>query len=136
MELPKGKNIIGCKWVFKTKYNSARTIEKHKERIMVKGFLQNYGIYYEDIFAPIERKETICMVLSLADHKGWKVMYMDVKSTFLNGYLNEEVFVEQLQGFMIQGMEHLIYSCMTLNKLQELGTQGLMVTSIKFKKKK
>ena len=117
----KGKKIIGCKWVFKTKYNSNGTIERHKARLVAKGFLQRYGIDYEETFAPVARQETIHMVLSLAAQKGWKVMHMDVKSAFLNGYLEEEVFVEQPQGFVIQGKEHLVYKLkkdfMASNKL-------------------
>ena len=87
VELSKDKKCIGCKWVYKTKYNSDGTIEKHKARLVAKGFKQKYGIDYEETFAPVARQETIRLVLSLAAHKGWKVMHMDVKSAFLNGYL-------------------------------------------------
>ena len=109
VELPKDKKCIGCKWVYKTKYNSDGTIEKHKARLVAKGFKQKYGIDYEETFASVARQETIRLVLSLAAHKGWKVMHMDVKSAFLNGYLQEEVYVEQPQGFIIKGKEHLVY---------------------------
>ena len=109
VELPKDKKCIGCKWVYKTKYNSDGTIEKHKARLVAKGFKQKYGIDYEETFTSIARQEAIRLVLSLAAHKGWKVMHMDVKSAFLNGYLQEKFYVEQPQGFIIKGKEHLVY---------------------------
>ena len=99
VDLPKGKKCIGCKWVYKTKINADESIERHKARLVAKGFTKKYGIAYEETFAPMVRQETIRLVLSLAAHKGWNINHMDVKSAFLNGFLNEEVFVKQPQGF-------------------------------------
>jgi len=109
VELPQGKKCVGCKWVYKTKLKADGSINKHKARLVEKGFTQKYGFDYEETFAPAARQETIRLALSLATHKGWNIQHMDVKSAFLNGYLNEEVYVNQPQGFEEQGRENLIY---------------------------
>jgi len=85
------------------------SIERHKERLVAKGFTKKYGIDYEETFALMARRETIRLVLSLATNKGWKIQHMDVKSAFLNEYLNEEVFVEQPQSFEEQDKGNLVY---------------------------
>ena len=77
--------------------------------MIAKGFTQRYGIDYEETFAPIARQETIRMLISLAAQKKWSIHHMDVKVSFLNGYLEEEVYVGQAQGFEIQGKEDHVY---------------------------
>eukprot|EP00253_Pinus_taeda_P029158 PITA_29158 len=90
VELPKGKEVIGVKWVYKTKCNAEGKIERHKERLVVKGYKQQYGRDYEETFALVARMETVRAVLSIAAQNKWKVYQMDVKSTFLNGVLMEK----------------------------------------------
>eukprot|EP00253_Pinus_taeda_P004710 PITA_04710 len=90
VELPKGKEVIRLKWVYKTKSNAEGKIERHKARLVVKGYKQQYGRDYEETFAPVARMETVRAVLSIAAQNKWKVYQMDVKSTFLNGVLKEE----------------------------------------------
>jgi len=68
-----------------------------------------FGVGFSETFAPVARLETIRMLLSLAAQNGWTIHQMDVKSTLLNGYLEEEIFVEQREGFVIQGEEEKIY---------------------------
>jgi hypothetical protein len=92
-ELPHDKKKIGTKWVYKTKYNSDGSVERHKAILVAKGFTQRYGIDYEETFAPVARQETVRMMISLRAQKKWSIHHMDVKSAFLNGYLEEEVFV-------------------------------------------
>eukprot|EP00253_Pinus_taeda_P018754 PITA_18754 len=72
VELPKGKEVIGVKWVYKTKSNAEGKIERHKARLVVKGYQQQYGRDYEETFAPIARMETVRAVLSIAAQKKWK----------------------------------------------------------------
>ena len=108
-ELPKGKRCVGSKWVYKTKYNSDGTIERHKARLVAKGFTQKHGVDFEETFAPVARQEIVRLLLSMAAQNHWSVYHMDVKSAFLNGYLDEEVFVQQPQGFQVQGKEHHVY---------------------------
>ena len=108
VELPKGKEVIGVKWVYKTKSNAEGKIERHKARLVVKGYKQQYGRDYEETFAPVARMETVRAVLSIAAKNKWKVYQMDVKSTFLNGVLMEEVYVEQPLGYEKKGEEHKV----------------------------
>lgn len=75
---------------------------------MAKGFTQKFDIDYEETLAYVARQETIRIVLSLAAQKKWSVHHMDVKSAFLNDYLDEEVYVEQLQCFEVKGKEHQV----------------------------
>eukprot|EP00253_Pinus_taeda_P009205 PITA_09205 len=108
VELPKGKEVIGVKWVYKTKSNAEGKIERHKARLVVKGYKQQYGRDYEETFAPVARMETVRAVLSIAAQNKWKVYQMDVKSAFLNGVLKEEVYVEQPLGYEKKGEEHKV----------------------------
>jgi len=105
VELPKGKEVIRVKWVYKTKSNAEGKIERHKARLVVKGYKQQYGRDYEETFALVARMETVRTVLSIAAQNKWKVYQMDVKSTFLNGVLMEEVYIEQPLGYEKKGQE-------------------------------
>jgi hypothetical protein len=109
VELPKGKDVIGVKWVYKTKYNANGKVEKHKARLVAKSFTHHHGIDYNETFAPLERLDTIRMVLSIAVQNNWKVYQMNVKSTFLNGILEEEVYIKQPPGYEVLGEEHKVY---------------------------
>eukprot|EP00253_Pinus_taeda_P029123 PITA_29123 len=106
VELPKGKEVIGVKWVYKTKCNVEGKIERHKARLVFKGYKQKYGRDYEKTFAPVARMETVKAVIA-AQNK-WKVYQMDVKLAFLNGVLNEEVYIEQPLGYEKKGQEHKV----------------------------
>eukprot|EP00253_Pinus_taeda_P032896 PITA_32896 len=108
-ELPHVKKKIGTKWVYKTKFNNVGSVERHKERLVAKGFTHKYRIDYEERFAQVAREETIRMLISLAAHKKWSIHHMDVKSAFLNGYLEEEVYVERTQGFEVEGKDNNVY---------------------------
>ena len=108
VDLPEGKEVIGVKWVYKTKSNAEGKIERHKARLVVKGYKHKHGIDYEETFAPVARMETVRAVLSIVAQNKWKVYHMDVKSTFLNGVLMEEVYVEQPLGYEKKGQEHKV----------------------------
>ena len=107
--LPQDSNPIGVKWVYKTKRDAKGVVERHKARLVVKGYKQKYGIDYEEVFAPVARLETVRLLISLAAQRRWKMHQMDVKSAFLNGKLEEEVYVEQPPGFIIKGQEKKVY---------------------------
>lgn len=85
--LSKGHNAIGVKWIFKTKKNAKGEIEKHKARLVEKGYKQQYWVNYEDVFALVVRMETMRLMIFLAAHKRWKIFQMDVKLAFLNDNL-------------------------------------------------
>ena len=107
--LPAGAKTIGLKWIFKTKLNENGEVEKYKARLVAKGYSQQYGVDYTEVFAPVARWDTIRMVIALAAQKGWNVYQLDVKSAFLHGELNEEVFVDQPQGYVKKGDELKVY---------------------------
>ena len=108
-DLPENKKAIGVKWVYRTKFNPDGSIFKHKARLVVKGYAQVAGIDYGDTFAPVVRHDTIKLLLAMAAQLGWKVFHLDVKSAFLNGILQEDIFVMQPEGFEVIGQEHKVY---------------------------
>ncbi|WVZ19823.1 hypothetical protein V8G54_007145 [Vigna mungo] len=108
-ELPQNKRVIEVKWVFKTKYKLDGSIAKLKARLVAKGFLQKPGINFIDVFAPVARLKTVRLVVVMANLKGWQIHQMDVKSAFLNGPLEEEVYVKQPPGFVKKGEEQKVY---------------------------
>eukprot|EP00253_Pinus_taeda_P032961 PITA_32961 len=103
VELPRGKQVIGCKWLYKLEINADGTIEKLKARLVAKGYKQKEGIYYEETFAPVAKLNTIRMLIALATKKHWMMHQLDVKSTFLNGEPKEEVSLEKPEGFVQKG---------------------------------
>ena len=96
---PKDKNVIGTKWVFKNKMNEQEEVIRNKAIIVWKGYSHQEGINYEEMYAPVARMEAVKMFLAYAANKNFKVYQMHIKSAFLNGELEEEVYIEQLEGF-------------------------------------
>ena len=96
---PKGKTVIGTKWVFRNKLDEQGIIIRNKARLVAQGYRQEEGIDYDETFAPVARLESIRIFLAYAAYKDFKVYQMDVKSAFLNGKLQEEVYVKQPPGF-------------------------------------
>jgi hypothetical protein len=82
---------------------------KHKARLVAKGYVQKQGIDFEEVFAPVARIESVRLLLALAANEGWPVHHMDVKSAFLNGELEEEVYVAQAPGFVVTGEEGKVF---------------------------
>jgi hypothetical protein len=99
VDTPTHKKVIGVKWIFKTKLNVDGKINKHKARLVVKGYSQEAGIDFTETFAPVSRHETMKLLLALVAQNDWYTFQLDVKSAFLNGVLNEEIYVEQPAGF-------------------------------------
>ncbi|XP_076901612.1 uncharacterized protein LOC143556071 [Bidens hawaiensis] len=107
--LPSGKNVVGIKWLYKTKVGVDGNLLKHKARLVAKGYSQLPGIDYQETFAPVARFETIRVFLAVAAHKGWFVHQLDVKSAFLNGELSEEIYVEQPEGYVSETSPEKVY---------------------------
>ncbi|KAJ7962205.1 Retrovirus-related Pol polyprotein from transposon TNT 1-94 [Quillaja saponaria] len=108
-KLPKGHKTIGVKRVFKTKLKENGEVDKYKARLVAKGYKQEYGVDYTEVFAPVARHDTIRLVIALAAHNSWPIFQLDVKSAFLHGNLEEQVFVEQPPGYIKIGNEHKVY---------------------------
>nr|GEV98972.1 zinc finger, CCHC-type [Tanacetum cinerariifolium] len=107
-DLPPGCKPLGCKWIFKRKMNVDGTIEKFKARLVIQGFRQKEGIDYFDTYAPVARITTIRLLLALAAIHNLVIHQMDFKTSFLNGDLDEEVYMKQLEGFVMPGNEHKV----------------------------
>ncbi|KAJ9539543.1 hypothetical protein OSB04_032276 [Centaurea solstitialis] len=97
---PRKRTIIGSKWIFKNKLDEIGTIIRNKARLVAQGYRQEEGIDYDETFAPVARLEEIRLFLAFAAHMNFKVFQMDIKNAFLNGKLNEEVYVAQPPGFV------------------------------------
>jgi hypothetical protein len=91
---PLNNNVIGAKWVFRNKTDEARQVTRNKARLVCKGYTQVEGIDYGETFSPVARMESIRMVLAYPNSKNIKFYQMDVKYIFLNGDLEEEVYME------------------------------------------
>eukprot|EP00253_Pinus_taeda_P009525 PITA_09525 len=107
-DLPTRKRPISCKWVYKVKYKADGTLDKYKARLVARGFSQKEGIDYKKTFAPTAKMSTIRLVLALVAQFNWKVHQMDVKSAFLNGDLQEEVYMTQPPVFKVAGQEQKV----------------------------
>ena len=103
------QRTIGVKWVYKIKHTTDGRIERYKARLVVKGYKQKYEVDYEEVFAPVARLDMVRMLISLAAHHSWKIYQLDVKSAFLNDILEEEVYEEQPEGFVVEGEEDKVY---------------------------
>lgn len=107
-ELPKGRKAISCKWLFKVKRDKDGHINRHKARLVARGFTQVEGIDYQETFSPVVKFSTIRMVLSLAAQRGLRLTQMDFKTAFLNGVLDEELYMKQPAGYVQPGQEHFV----------------------------
>ena len=108
VELPEGSKQVSCKWVFKTKRDSKGNIKRYKARLVAKGYTQKDGIDYKETFSPVSKKDSLRIILALVAHYDLELHQMDVKTAFLNGDLEEEVYMDQPEGFVVTGKENLV----------------------------
>ncbi|GJR66170.1 putative ribonuclease H-like domain-containing protein [Tanacetum coccineum] len=128
VDLPKGKRAIGTKWIFKNKKDERGIVTRNKARLVAHGYSQEEGIDYDEVFAPVARIEAIRLFLAYASFIGFMVYQMDVKSAFLYGTIEEEVYVCQPPGFEDPDYPNKVYKvvwqdCMVCIKLQEPGME-------------
>ena len=97
---PGDKNVVGSKWVFKVKRKADGTVQKFKGRLVAQGYTQSPGTDYDEVFAPVVRYASIRSLLAVANICNWEINQMDVKTAFLQGNLNEEIYMKQPDGFI------------------------------------
>jgi Reverse transcriptase (RNA-dependent DNA polymerase) len=102
VDLPEGKETVGCKWVYTIKYNEKGEIDRYKARLVAKGYTQTYEIDYEETFSPVAKLDTIRVILSLAANFDWPLHQFDVKNAFLHGDLKEDIYMDMPPGYRSQ----------------------------------
>jgi hypothetical protein len=107
-ELPSGRTPIGCKWVLTIKRNADGSVDRYKARLVAKGYSQKEGLDYKETFAPVAKFASIRTLLALAATQDYEVHQMDVVTAFLNGDLDVDLYMQQPEGFVVSGQEHLV----------------------------
>ena len=100
--LPEGKKVIGCRWVLKTKRDGEGEITKYKARLVAQGFSQTPEIDYDEVFAPVLKYTSLRCLLSVANQFDYEIHQMDVKSAYLNGTINNDLYMKQPEGYVDQ----------------------------------
>jgi hypothetical protein len=108
VKLPCGIKLVGRKWVFKKNMNAAGQVEKLKSQLVVKGYSQVEGVDFGNIFSPVENLTSIRVLMSLVATFDLDIEHMDVKTSFLHGDLEEEIYVKQLEGCVVKGKKYLV----------------------------
>ena len=93
VDLPLGRKLVQCKWVFKTKFDVDGSPLKYKERLVSKGYSKVHGIEYNETFAPVAKMDSIRLALAIVASKQWEVHHMDVKCVFLNGDITKYIYM-------------------------------------------
>ncbi|CAM8941177.1 unnamed protein product [Rhodiola kirilowii] len=109
VNLPQGNKVIGVKWIFRSKFDENGNLDKYKAKLVAKGYSQQFGIDYQEVFAPVARIETVRTIVAQDVQLEWRIHQLDVKSAFLRGDILEEIYVEQSQGFVVKGSEDKVY---------------------------
>lgn len=107
VDLPANKSAVSNKWVFKVKKDSEGRVT-YRARLVAKGFSQKQGIDYKETFSPVVRYSTLRLLIALAVKLDLKILHLDVKTAFLNGFLEEEVYMVQPEGFCVAGSENQV----------------------------
>ena len=108
VELPKGVKPIGCKWIFKTKWDSKGNIVRYKARLVAKGFTQKEGIDYKETFSLVSSKDSFRIIMTLVAHYDLELHQMDVKTVFLNGNIDETIYMVQPENFESNDSKQLV----------------------------
>ena len=111
---------ISCKWVYRVKCTSSGEISRYKARLVTQGFRQKPGIDFTETFAPVTKTNSIRLLLAFAAANNFEIHQVDVKSAFLNGKLEESIYMHQPKGFVAKGKEDWVWQlCQTLYGLRQ-----------------
>jgi hypothetical protein len=102
---PKEKSMVTSKWVYNIKHAVDGSVDKYKARFIARGFSQKEGEDYDETFSHVSKYTSIRAIMSLVASMGWNLHQMDIKATFLNGAIEEEVCIEQPQGFEVHSRD-------------------------------
>ena len=121
VECPRNTNVVSCKWVFKIKKNAAGEIDKYKARLVARGFTQQYGVNYDETYAPVAHLASLRLILAIVSQQDWDIDVFDFHSTFLNGKLddNEIIFMELPPGFDKQGRNLVARLCVAIYRSKQ-----------------
>ncbi|WMV49513.1 hypothetical protein MTR67_042898 [Solanum verrucosum] len=121
VDTPTNATIIGSRWVYSIKMKADGSLDRYKARLVAQGYRQEYGIDYDEKFAPIAKMTTIRIFLALASIKGWKLHQLDIKNAFMHGDLQEVVYMKTPQGNDKVGISHLKDLLHSSFKMKDLG---------------
>ncbi|KAL0405510.1 UNVERIFIED_CONTAM: Retrovirus-related Pol polyprotein from transposon RE2 [Sesamum latifolium] len=105
---PRGARTVGCKWVYKCKLGADGEVTAFKARLVAKGYTQRPGVDFEETYSPVAMAKSIRILLAIAAWYDYEIWQMDVKTAFLNGFIEEEIFMDQLEGFTAVGEEQKV----------------------------
>ncbi len=108
VSLPSERKCVGSKWVFKEKLGPDGKTERYKARLVAQGYSQQQGLDYDETFSPVVRPESVRLMIALASAKNMILHQMDVETAFLNGCLEEDIYMRQPEGFEKAGSENLV----------------------------
>ncbi|WVZ84233.1 hypothetical protein U9M48_031285 [Paspalum notatum var. saurae] len=117
VDRPFGCKPVGCKWVFKKKLRPNGSIDMYKAKLLAKGYTQKEGEDYFDTYLSVARLTTILVLLSLAASHGLLIHQMDVKKAFLNGELDEEIYMDQPEGFVVSSGARVVIMCLYVDDI-------------------
>lgn len=116
--MSKGKPVVGSRWVYKVEHGVHGSVDKYKVKFVAKGFSQVEGIDYKEMFSLVAQYSSIIMILALAAEMGWNIHQMDMMTSFLNGMVEEEIYMEQPKGFETLNKDNQV--CLLKRALYEL----------------
>jgi hypothetical protein len=108
VKLPSGRNIVSRKWLFNKKMNAIGQVDKFKAQLVAEGYSQVEGVYFSEVFSPIEKITSIRVLMSLVATFDLEIEQMDVKTMLLHGDLEEEIYMKQLEGFIVKVKKDLV----------------------------
>ena len=108
VDKPDGVKPIGCKWIYKRKRGVDGKVQTFKARLVAKGYTQVEGVDFEETFSPVAMLKSIRILLAIAMYYNYEIWQMDVKTAFLNGNLEENIYMTQTKGFIVQDQEQKV----------------------------